>query len=192
LEVKMSNLMVSTTAPTVRSMMLRSLAASVIVAALVLLVTVTVFGHGQWGWLLGGLAGSRLHAPRLELIAAAPLVVQVHLLTVLAAFVLATAQIAGAKGTALHRAMGWALVALFITTALDSLFIRNPGGGPFNPFQFFSIWTLIAIPVAVFAARRHNVTFHGRMMTGFYVGSLIVAGALTFIPGRLLWRVFFG
>jgi uncharacterized membrane protein len=186
----MSNLTLSTT-PRVRDMMLRSFVIALIVAALVVMLTVTLFGHGQWAWLLGGLASAHLHAPRLDLIAAAPPVVQIHLATVLAAFALATAQMLGAKGTALHRAMGWALVALFLATAVDSLFIRSPGGGLFNPFQFFSIWTLIAVPLAVFAARRHNVAFHGRMMTGFYVGALIIAGALTFIPGRLMWQVFF-
>jgi uncharacterized membrane protein len=168
-------------------MMLRSFVIALLITALAMLI----FTGGNVAWLPRTLAGAHLHAPRLELIAAAPLVVQVHLLTVLAAFALATVQIMGAKGTALHRAMGWVLVALFLTTALDSLFIRNPGGGLFNPFQFFSIWTLIAIPWAVIAARRHNAAFHGRMMTGFYVGALIIAGILTFLPGRLLWRVFF-
>jgi uncharacterized membrane protein len=192
MEVKMSNLVVST-APSVRSMMLRTLLVSVVVAALIVVVTVTAYGGpAGWAWFAGAFAGARLHAPRLDLLADAPLVVQVHLATVLAAFALATAQMLGAKGTPLHRAMGWVLVALFITTALDSLFIRNPGGGLFNPFQFFSIWTLIAVPWAVIAARRHNAAFHGRMMTGFYVGALIVAGLLTLIPGRLMWRVFFG
>jgi uncharacterized membrane protein len=192
MEVKMSNLTVST-APSVRSMMLRTLLTSVVVAALIVAVAVTAYG-GPAGWASFArmFGGSHLHAPRLDLIAAAPLVVQVHLVTVLAAFALATAQLLGAKGTPLHRAMGWALAAMFVATALDSLFIRNPGSGLFNPFQFFSIWTLIAIPLALVAARRHNVAFHARMMTGFYVGALIVAGVLTFIPGRLMWRVFFG
>ena len=101
-------------------------------------------------------------------------------------------QIIGPKGTTWHRGLGWTLAVLFIATAIDSAFIRNPQGGLFNPFQLFSVWTLIAIPLAVFAARRHNVAFHARMMMGFYIGSLIIAGALTFLPGRLMWRVFFG
>jgi hypothetical protein len=107
MEVKMSNLTLSTTAPSVRSMMLRSFVVAIGVAAIVVLVTVMLFGHGQWGWLLGGLASAHMHAPRLGLIGEAPLVVQVHLATVLAAFALATAQMLGAKGTAMHRALGW-------------------------------------------------------------------------------------
>jgi uncharacterized membrane protein len=30
------------------------------------------------------------------------------------------------------------------------------------------------------------------MMTGNFLGGLIIAGAFTFAPGRLMWRVFFG
>ena len=186
----MANLTVSTAAPAVRTMLLRSLAIALIGAAGVVLVAVTLAGPGGWAYMARTAADMRPHAPRLDLLAAAPLVVQVHLLTVLTAFALATAQMLGAKGTALHRAMGWVLVALFLVTAVDALFIRAPGGGLFNPFQFFSLWTLIVIPLSVLAARRHNAAFHARAMTGFYVGALIIAGVLTFIPGRLMWRVF--
>jgi uncharacterized membrane protein len=29
-------------------------------------------------------------------------------------------------------------------------------------------------------------------MAGLFLGGLIIAGVLTFIPGRLMWRLFFG
>ena len=29
-------------------------------------------------------------------------------------------------------------------------------------------------------------------MTGMFVGGLVVAGLLTFLPGRLMWAIFFG
>ena len=45
---------------------------------------------------------------------------------------------------------------------------------------------------AVYAARRHRVAAHRRAMTGMFVGGLIVAGAFTFLPGRLMWAIFFG
>jgi uncharacterized membrane protein len=35
------------------------------------------------------------------------------------------------------------------------------------------------------------VQAHRRAMTGMFVGGLIVAGALTFLPGRLMWAIFF-
>ncbi len=137
-------------------------------------------------------AHARLHAPNLRLIAEAPIAIQVHLATVSAALVLASAQMLGPKGRTFHRVMGWILSVLLLVTAIASLFISNPRGGLFNPFQVFSVWTLIAVPWAVVSARRHDVRRHASMMTGLFLGALVVAGLLTFLPGRLMWRVFFG
>ena len=66
----MSNPTVST-APRVRSMMLRSFVIALLITALAMLI----FTGGNVAWLPRTLAGAHLHAPRLELIAAAPLVV---------------------------------------------------------------------------------------------------------------------
>src|SRR3989344_4426220 len=52
-------------------------------------------------------------------------------------------------------------------------------------------WTVVSLPMAVHAARRHKVQAHRRAMTGMFVGGLIVAGALTFLPGRLMGAIFF-
>ena len=40
--------------------------------------------------------------------------------------------------------------------------------------------------------RRKDVKGHRRAMLGVYFGGLIIAGALTFYPGRLMYRLFFG
>jgi uncharacterized membrane protein len=138
------------------------------------------------------LGRSHLHAPNLRLIAQAPLAIQIHLATVGAALILATGQMIGPKGRTAHRVLGWTLAGLLLITAVTSLFIRNPQGGYLNPFQLFSAWTLISVPWAVWAARRHNVRRHAAIMTGLYFGGMVLSGALTFLPGRLMWRVFFG
>ena len=54
--------------------------------------------------------------------------------------------------------------------------------------------TLGGLPFAVMAARRHQVDSHRRAMVGFFTGGLLLAGALTFLPGALdaegfLWAV---
>ncbi len=138
------------------------------------------------------MASARPHLPDLGLIATASPAIQIHLATVLTAFALATVQMVGPKGRAFHRINGWALSILLAVTAVASLFIHDPRGGLFNPFQVFSVWTLIAVPWAVISARRHNVRRHAAIMSGLYFGALVIAGALTFLPGRLMWRVFFG
>ena len=45
--------------------------------------------------------------------------------------------------------------------------------------------------MAVYAIKRRKVAMHRRAMTGLFVGGLLIAGAFAFLPGRLLWNVFF-
>jgi len=179
-------------------MIARSVAIRVLAGFAVVTVLLTIFI--MMG--LGGAAPQRtadfhlsqahLHAPNWALLAEASLAMKIHLATVLAALLLATVQMVGPKGRTLHRVMGWTLAVLLVTTSVASLFIRNQGGGLINPFQVFSIWTLIAVPWGIWAARRHNVRRHASMMAGLYFGGMVLAGLLTFIPGRLMWRLFFG
>ena len=167
-------------------------ARSAIVSAIFAVVIYVSMGPAGRTWVFGQIAGARLHVPRLDLIAEAPLAIRVHLVTVLIAIAVATVQVFGPKGRTQHRVLGWMLAGLLMTTAVVSLFIHDPRSGWFNPFQLFSVWTLVAVPLAILAARRHNARRHGAMMAGLYFGGMIFAGVLTFMPGRLLWRVFFG
>ncbi len=153
---------------------------------------VLVAGPRGLAFMSGLAARAHLHAPDLALIGEAPLAIRIHLTTVAAAVVLATVQMVGPKGRTFHRVLGWTLAVLLVTTAIAALFIRDRSGALFNPFQIFVVTTLITVPWGVIAARRHDVRRHARMMSGLYFGALIVAGALTFLPGRLMWRVFFG
>ncbi len=135
------------------------------------------------------------HLPNLGLVGQVPPVIQIHLLTALAAFVIATIQIVGPKGTGLHRTLGWMWVILMFTVAGSSLFIHliNPRGfGGFSFIHILSGLTLVALPLMVYAARRHDVKTHKKIATNLYVGALIVAGVFTFMPGRLMWQIFFG
>ena len=132
------------------------------------------------------------HAPNLSLIARAPLVIQLHLATVLLGFAIGTLQMLGVKGTPMHRALGWSFVLFMMFTALDALFIKDGPTWRVTPIQLFSLMVLIGLPFAVLAARRHKVGAHARAMSGLYFGGLILAGLIAFTPGRLMWNVFFG
>ncbi len=135
------------------------------------------------------------HMPNLALVGHVTQAVQVHLLTALAAFVIATIQIFGPKGTGLHRTLGWMWVILMFTVAGSSLFIHiiNPHGlGGFSFIHILSGATLVALPLMVMAARRHDVKTHRKIATNLYVGALIIAGVFTFLPGRLMYQMFFG
>lgn len=137
------------------------------------------------------LAGT-MHAPDFSLLAEAPVMIQVHVAGAMTALMIGTVLLLGVKGNRLHRTLGWIWVIAMATTAVSSLFIRQINGGSFSLIHLLSGWTIVALPMAVYAARRHKVAVHRKAMTGMFVGGLLVAGALTFLPGRLMWRMFFG
>lgn len=142
-------------------------------------------GHVSW-------PAPRLHPPRLELLAAAPAVIRLHVAAAFTAFAVGCVLLAGVKGTALHKALGWTWVAAMMATAVGSFFIRVIHPGHWSFIHFLSGWVAIAVPMGVVAIRRKNVRLHRRLMTGQFIGGLVIAGAFTFTPGRLMWNVFFG
>jgi uncharacterized membrane protein len=135
---------------------------------------------------------SRPHAPDLGLLLAQPMVIQVHLYAALAAIGLGAGMMLSRKGRSFHRAMGWTWVGLMSLVAGSSLFITGLNGDSWSLIHLLSGWTLVVLPLAVIAARRHQVSRHRRTMMGLFYGGLLLAGALAFIPGRLLWRLLLG
>lgn len=138
------------------------------------------------------IASTFAHAPDWALLARQPWVIQLHIAAALTALLLGTVQLVGIKGTGVHRLIGWSWVIAMLTVAISSLFIRQINPGSFSWIHLLSGWTLIALPMALFAIRRGRVARHASGMTWTFVGGLIVAGAFTFLPGRLMWEVFFG
>lgn len=138
------------------------------------------------------IASTFAHSPDWALLARQPWVIQLHIAAALTALLLGTVQLVGIKGTGIHRLIGWTWVIAMVTVAVSSLFIRQINPGAFSFIHLLSGWTLIALPMALFAIRRGRVASHASGMTWTFVGGLIVAGAFTFLPGRLLWKVFFG
>lgn len=146
---------------------------------------------GGVGLALAG-AATVAHAPDWGLLARQPPVIQLHIAAALLALLLGTVQLVGIKGTGLHRLIGWSWVIAMVTVAVSSLFIRQINSGGFSWIHLLSGWTLIALPMALFAVRRGRIASHANGMAWTFVGGLIVAGAFTFLPGRLMWEVFFG
>jgi uncharacterized membrane protein len=138
------------------------------------------------------IASTVAHAPDWALLARQPWVIQLHIAAALTALLLGTVQLVGIKGTGLHRLIGWSWVVAMATVAISSLFIRQINPGSFSWIHLLSGWTLIALPMALFAVRRGRIGSHASGMTWTFVGGLIIAGAFTLMPGRLMWKVFFG
>lgn len=126
------------------------------------------------------------------LLNAAPMI-QVHAFAAISAFVLGIVQLTAPKGTLPHRTIGWVWVALMTVIAASSFWIHGMRiVGPFSPIHILSIFTLAMLPLAVMHARRHRIGKHRNAMITMFVGALVVAGALTFLPGRVMHAVAVG
>jgi uncharacterized membrane protein len=132
----------------------------------------------------------------LEPIFAAPLAVQIHVATVVPAFVLGTWQIfLSTKGAPLHRAMGYVYLTLMTATSIAAIFIHeiNPAGPfGFSLVHLFVPLTLFGVFGALRGAWTHNVTLHRNAVVGTYIGGILIAGAFAFSPGRIMHEVVFG
>ncbi len=172
---------------------LRTVAIGLAVTVVLILAAGAARGQGPGAVLASFLHMSgRLHAPHLGLLAAAPIQIQVHVAAVSVALAVGIALMLGLKGNTVHRTLGWVWVVAMATAAISSLFIHRASAGHFSFLHLFAGWTLIALPMGVFAARKHNIRLHGRTMTGLFVGGLLIAGAFAFLPGRLMWQIVFG
>lgn len=144
-------------------------------AALVLLGVVAAAlwrGRGEWGEVPG--------------------FVWAHIATIVFALGLTPVMLLRRRGDRLHRRLGWLWVSAMGLTALLTFWIRGLNGGSLSVIHILSAWTLIQVPLIVWAARSHNIARHRAAVRGMVTGALIIAGAFTFPFGRLLGDWLFG
>jgi uncharacterized membrane protein len=132
-----------------------------------------------------------MHLPELSLLAAQSPVVQAHVGLALAAVVLGGVMLMSRKGARFHRIAGWTWAALMSATAASTFAIPAIAPGTWSYIHITSGWVLVGLPIGLVAARRHKVVAHRRSMLWLYWGFLIGAAAFTFVPGRLMWELFF-
>jgi uncharacterized membrane protein len=171
---------------------LRKLLAQAALGSLIAVAVVAAAIGPSWHRLgLDRAPSLHLHAPELWRIAAAAPAIKLHLAGVTVAIAIGLILLAGVKGNRTHRVLGWTWVAAMMTAAVSSLFIRIINPGHFSFIHLLSGWTILALPMGVAFARRHKVRLHARTMTGLFTGGLVLAGLLAFMPGRLMWQLFF-
>jgi uncharacterized membrane protein len=122
----------------------------------------------------------------------APTLYQMHAFLALLALGLGATQFALPKGSRLHRAMGYTWVACMAIIALSSFGIQELKRGHFSYIHVISIVTLVVLPFAVLHARRGRIRRHAISMVSLFVGALVIAGAFTLLPGRIMHHVVFG
>ncbi len=127
----------------------------------------------------------------------APIAVKIHVATVVPAFVIGTWQIFfSRKGAPLHRALGFLYLGLMTVTAIAALFIHSlmPKSPVFgmSPIHLLVPVTLFGVVGALYGAATHNIGLHRRAMIAVYVGGILIAGTLAFLPHRLMHVMVFG
>jgi uncharacterized membrane protein len=136
----------------------------------------------------------------LQPILEAPFAIQLHFVTVVPAFFLGAWQLLGSrKGSTSHRLIGKVYLTLMSITAVAAFFIPSfssfgIGAGPIRLglIHLFISLTIHGIWRTKKALREGDIAAHQASMRGVYIGGLIIAGLLTFLPERIMWRMFFG
>ena len=119
--------------------------------------------------------------------------IQFHAFAAMAAFGLGLLQFAAPKGTLPHRTIGWIWVALMVVVSTSAFFIHQIRlWGPWSPIHLLAIFTLTALPLAVWYAHRRAVRKHRNAMVSLFIGALAIAGAFTLLPGRIMHAVVLG
>ena len=91
-----------------------------------------------------------------------------------------------------HRWLGRIWVSAMLYVAISSFFISElKVWGDFSPIHLLSIWTLFSLGYAIHLVRTKRIKQHQRWMTSLYGLALIVTGAFTLVPGRVMHGVLF-
>ena len=126
------------------------------------------------------------------LLSASP-AIQLHAFAAMTAFGLGLVQLAAPKGTLPHRTIGWVWVVLMVVVSASAFFIHQIRlWGQWSPIHLLAIFTLVVLPIAVWHAHNHAVDKHRNKMVAIFVGAMMVAGAFTFLPGRIMHAVVLG
>lgn len=135
-----------------------------------------------------------------EPLLAAPPMVQAHAFAAMAAFALGLVQIVAPKGTLPHRTIGvlWIVAMIIVAASAAFIFRPAPAGTPYwerlSVIHVFIPMTVLGLVsgVRLLLAGGPAMKRHGWPFISVFVGGLIVAGALAFLPGRIMHEVVFG
>lgn len=133
-------------------------------------------------------------SPRLQPLVEAGFWVQVHVGAAITTFIIGSAIFALPKGHASrvwHKRLGWTWVMTMAVTAISSFLLVGHNGGSFSWIHGLSAWTLVALPMAIAAIRRKNVKAHRKHMKVMFISGMLIAGLFSFLPGRMMWELFF-
>ncbi|MEL0166740.1 MAG: DUF2306 domain-containing protein [Pseudomonadaceae bacterium] len=118
--------------------------------------------------------------------------VTIHLVAALWALLAGTSQLLGAKGTGLHRLVGWSWMVAMVIVAISSFWLTGFMDlfWGFSPIHLLSIWILVCVAVSLYSARTGNIRRHRAFAVGAFWG-VVGAGIGALLPGRLIYQWLF-
>lgn len=129
----------------------------------------------------------------LDLFFSASWLIQVHAVLALIAVLAGGLQFALPKGTGSHRLLGHVWVGGMALVAISSFGIHELRlFGPFSPIHLLAVLVLVTLWQGVRLARQGDIARHKRTMVRLYLLALVITGAFTLLPGRLMHLVLFG
>jgi uncharacterized membrane protein len=90
------------------------------------------------------------------------------------------------KGDPLHRVLGFTWIACMYFVCVSSFWIQTITPGTFSPLHALSAFTIFTVSLALFAAIKHNIDSHKKLMTGSYFGLLAAFIGVASVPTRLI------
>jgi uncharacterized membrane protein len=117
-------------------------------------------------------------------------VVLIHMFAAFAALALGALVFLRRKGTQSHSWMGRSWVGLMLVVTLSTIWIK--GYGHYSWIHILSVVTTLLLAVGVYSAIKGRIQAHRKTMTRVYIGGLIIAGAFTFLPQRVLGKMLWG
>lgn len=90
------------------------------------------------------------------------------------------------KGDPLHRILGFTWIGCMYFVCISSFWIQTITPGSFSPLHALSAFTICTVSLALFAAIRHNIDSHKKLMTGSYFGLLAAFIGVASVPTRLI------
>lgn len=119
--------------------------------------------------------------------------VRIHVAFIVIALIVTPVQLSLKRGSLVHKRVGRIWMGAMAGAALASFFIvtHHPVIGPFGLLHILSVTTLASIIFALWALRRGYVIAHAVTLLCLVTFALIGSGLFTFLPGRIMARVFF-
>jgi uncharacterized membrane protein len=126
------------------------------------------------------------------------IVIFLHAVCAFVSFLLGTYVLLNPKGTPRHMQIGRIYLGLMVFVSLSALFIREIDDNSYSVIHILIPLTLALLAISIFSIRRFRITRGSKLlmrhkitMIFTYVGGLVIAGAFTLAPGRILHRLIF-